>query len=371
VARALGTLAFLVAAAPSMAAPAPVPTKAPGSGPPFDAAVETGHRITFSVDTAPARDLLLLITHAPDGPGALRRLRAVKPIAAALAKEGLSTDDFFGRIVSATTGTPDELISSFAERAPTFLSVLDELDEDARSAAAREGRRVASVLPQSPAITAHFVLIPFLGIGGFDDVIAVPDDRGIALVSDLPRLTGDVSSPTSREIFLKVLRAAASEAWHSLFDANFRKPPAWPNDGSSDLDALLARTVEEGPPTLFLIPDEFFPISSLLEEPIARSFNRWNFVAESLLDPKKKKAEKEELIAETTRGEFWRRTAAIVGAQMTDGLIRVAGRDAYLRALAAGPRAVVSLYASSTKGTRLPMLSKPVKKALETRDPRS
>jgi hypothetical protein len=50
---------------------------------------------------------------------------------------------------------------------------------------------------------------------------------------------------------------------------------------------------------------------------------------------------------------------------MTDGLLRLAGRERFLAALAAGPRAVAALYVSATKGKGYPELSKPVRKALE------
>ena len=69
-----------------------------------------------------------------------------------------------------------------------------------------------------------------------------------------------------------------------------RKAPAWPpeTDKTLDFDTLLARTVAEGPGTLFLVPDEFFPLAPLLEEPIARNFGRWNKAAEVLLEGKLK-----------------------------------------------------------------------------------
>ncbi|MGA7991184.1 MAG: hypothetical protein WCC53_07130, partial [Thermoanaerobaculia bacterium] len=144
---------------------------------------------------------------------------------------------------------------------------------------------------------------------------------------------------------------------------------AWPADGEKalDFDALLARTVAEGPGTLFLVPDEFFPLSPLLEEPIARNFNRWNKAAELLLEGKLKEPQRQEMFANAGKGDFWQRYPAIVGAQMTDGLLRLVGREKFLAALAAGPRAVAALYVSATKGKGFPELGRPVKKALEAK----
>ena len=59
----------------------------------------------------------------------------------------------------------------------------------------------------------------------------------------------------------------------------------------------------------------------------------------------------------------------VVGAQITDALLRFAGRERYLSALEAGPRAVVSLYLGVMKGKRVPELSKAARRALEERAP--
>jgi hypothetical protein len=148
-----------------------------------------------------------------------------------------------------------------------------------------------------------------------------------------------------------------------------RRAPSWPDEKAADFDTLLARTAAEGPPTLFLIPDDFFPIVPLLEEPIGRAYTRWNRAADVLLEGKKKDSERQLLFAEAARGDFWTRYPAIVGVQMTDALLHFAGREKYLAALDAGPRAVVSLYLAVTKGKRVPELSKPARKALEAKRP--
>jgi len=184
----------------------------------------------------------------------------------------------------------------------------------------------------------------------------------------LAGLDPEEAAPEPREVLLKLLRGASAEAWRTLFDANVRRAPAWPgSEKALDFDTLLARTVAEGPGTLFLVPDEFFPLSPLLEEPIARDFGRWNKAAEILLEGTLKDAQRQDLFQNAGRGDFWQRYPAIVGAQMTDGLLRLAGREKFLAALAAGPRAVAALYVAATKGKGYPEFSKPVKKALEVR----
>lgn len=338
-------------------------------GPPFDLEAKTPHEIVFTIDAAPARDVLRLLTGAPEPTAALRRLKASVHAVQAIRAQELSPDDYYGKLVSAVAGTPDPLFTSFKTRSPYFASLLDEMEGEGPALAAVEARRVASILPTGTPVKARVVLVPFFAISGFAEIAAVRGDGEMVLAADLPRLVGDVATaPPPREILLKLLRGASAEAWRTLFDANVRKAPTWPeSEKALDFDALLARTVAEGPGTLFSVPDDFFPLSPLLEEPIARDFGRWNRAAEILLEGKLKETQRQDMLQKAGKGDFWQRYPAIVGAQMTDGLLRLAGREKFLAALAAGPRAVASLYVEATKGKGYPEFSKAVKKALETK----
>ena len=367
--RVLVLAAFVVGLAfRAFAASASAPASARVPGPPFDLAASTPHRLSFTIDTAPARDVIALLSGAPDAPATLRRLRASANATAAVRAEGLSPDDFYGRLVATIAGTPDPLLGTFIAKIPYFSRVLDALETEGRPAADIQGRRIASLLPTGTPVTATIVLVPFFQVSGFSEVVAVRDGGTLVLAADLPRLTGDLgSAPMPREMTLKMLRAAAAEAWRALFEAHVRKTPAWPDERAFDFDTLVARTVAEGPPTLFLIPDDFFPIVPLLEEPIARAYSRWNRAADVLIDGKRKLSDRQEIFSYAAKGDFWTRYPAIVGAQMTDALLIFAGRERYLTALEAGPRAVISLYLGVTKGKRVPELSKATRKALETK----
>ncbi|HVO49606.1 MAG TPA: hypothetical protein VMV60_01285 [Thermoanaerobaculia bacterium] len=338
-------------------------------GPPFDLGAKTPHEIVFTIDTQPARDVLGLLSGAPGPTAALRRLKASGHATQAIRAQSLSPDDYYGKLVAAVAGTPDPLFSSFIARGPFFAKLLDEMEGAGPALAAVEAKRVGSILPGATPVKARVVIVPFFAISGFAEIVAVNGGGEIVLAADLPRLVGDVSAaPEPREVLLKLLRGTSAEAWRALFESNVRKTPAWPgSEKALDFDALLARTVAEGPGTLFLVPDEFFPLSPLLGEPIARDFARWNRAAEILLDGKAKDAQRQEMFQNAGKGDFWQRYPAIVGAQMTDGLLRLAGRETFLAALAAGPRAVAALYVSATKGKGYPEFSKLVKKALEVK----
>jgi hypothetical protein len=211
------------------------------------------------------------------------------------------------------------------------------------------------------------VIVPFFSTAGFAEVAAVLDGDALYLVADLPKLGGDPASlAQENEVMVSLMRAVVAQAWRALFETTFKKPPRWPDEKTPDFDALLSRTVSDGPATLFLFPDEFSPIGSLLEEPIARSFLRWNRVVEVITDPKRKESDKRNAIGDPTKGDFWRRYGSIVGAAMTDTLLRRVGREKLIAALAEGPRAVANLYvAECAKDKKLPQLEAAAKKALE------
>lgn len=348
-------------------AAAPVP---PGAGPPIDLARPVVHDVTMSVDVAPARDVLTLLGGGAEASAALRRLRASRSFAVASSREGRNPEDVLGRLVSVAAGAPDPLLSGYARRAETFRRVLDAFETDGTPGAMLEARRIAALLPPGTPVTARLKVVPLFGLGGFDDVVAETDGETTWLFADLPRLAPEgPAEVVPREVVLSLLRSASAESFKRLF-APLRKAPVWPVAEGLDFPTLLARTVAEGPETLFLIPDEFFPIGAMFEEPIARSFERWNAAAATLLDPKaKEEARRAAFLSATTRGDFWSRHAAVVGAKVTETVLVRAGLERYHAALAAGPRAFAALYLEVTAKTKLPTFDKAVRRALEAAPP--
>lgn len=357
-------LALALAAAPE------APAARPPAGPPVDVSLPTPHDVRMGVDVGPARDVLVLLRGSADAPAALRRLRASRAFSLAFSRDGGNPEDLLGRLVSVAAGTPEPLLDGWARRAATFGKVLDALEAEGTPGGLVQARRIAALLPKGRAVSARLVIVPVFGLGGFDDVVAEEDGETTWLFADLPRLAPEGGAEVvPNEAVLSLLRAAAAESWKLLFGP-FRLPPGWPGETGPDFDTLLARTVNDGPELLFLFPDEFYPIGTMFEEPIGRSFARWNAVVETLLDPKTTAdARREAFLSVTTRGDFWRRHAAVVGARMTETLLVRAGTARFVEALAAGPRAVAALYVEVTRKTKEPALGKGAKKALETPRP--
>jgi hypothetical protein len=322
----------------------------------------------MTVEVGPARDVLALITGGADAPAALRRLRASRAVAVALSRAGGNPEDVFGRLVSVAAGAPDPLLSGYAKRAGVFAKLLDALEADGTALAMVQARRVAALLPPSPRVTARLRVVPLFALSGFDDVVVEEDGETTWLFADLPRLLPEGGADfVPREVVLGLLRSAGQASYGNLFRP-FRSSPAWSEAPSAGFDALLARTVAEGPATMFLFADEFYPLGTMFEEPIARSFGKWNEAAEALLDPKAtEEAKRKALAAVDSPGDFWSRHVAVVGAKVTETILQRAGNARFLEALAAGPRAVAELYLEVTRKTKEPAFGKAARRALEAR----
>lgn len=337
-------------------------------GPPLDLTRPPVHDVTMTVEVGPARDVLALITGGADAPAALRRLRASRAVSVALSRAGGNPEDVFGRLVSVAAGSPDPLLSGYAKRAPAFTKLLDALEADGTTLAMLQARRVAALLPSSPRVTARLRVVPLFALSGFDDVVVEEDGETTWLFADLPRLLPEGGTDfVPREVILGLLRSAGQASYEKLFRP-FRSSPTWNEAPSAGFDALLARTVAEGPATMFLFADEFYPLGTMFEEPIGRSFGKWNEAAEALLDPKAtEEAKRKALAAVDGPGDFWSRHVAVVGAKVTETILLRAGNARFLEALAAGPRAVASLYLEVTRKAKEPAFGKAARKALEAK----
>jgi len=334
-------------------------------GPPLKLADRTPHDLSMVVETTLARDLVTVLEGGTGAPEALRRLRASPTVGKALEAEKISSGQFFGRLVGTAAGTPDRVFTPLAASTDSLRTLLDAFDVDGKPAASVLGKRIALLLPPEPARRVRMTVVPFFGSSAFREIVPFRDVDDLWLFADLAlALEGGAASTVKRETVLKSLRGAAAEGWRALFDAGGRGK-GWEEAKNPGFDALLRQTVLEGPPTLFLVPDDFFPLDVVLGEPITRAFDRWNRAVALLADPKRSDLDRAKVLAEGRRGEFWGRFPAVAGLQIVDALLRLAGREAFLSALAAGPREVASLYVATTKKERLPQIGREARRELE------
>jgi hypothetical protein len=138
---------------------------------------------------------------------------------------------------------------------------------------------------------------------------------------------------------------------------------AWkrPNPALGPIEPLVQVVAQAGPVAIFGIEDSFFPLSTWLKEPMHRSLNDLNRMAERLTEAEADLDTRVALGAEIKRPDFMRRVAAPAGAYMEDGIIQTFGVDALRGVLAAGPVAFFREYDRATRQNKdLPSLSKDI-----------
>src|SRR5512140_1457889 len=223
----------------SVAAATPIPA----GGPPFAPGDQPVHEISMTVDTAPGRDLLVVLAGGPDAPPALRRLRASRPVLRVIEAAGLSVDQFFGRAVAVAAGTPDRVFSPIQAAPGGVRAILAAFDEDGPAAARTLGRRAALLVPAVPIRKIRVTIVPFFGLSSFREMTAFRDADDLWIIADLS-LQWNERGALPRETVLKVVRGAAAEAWRSLFDGGAGRS-GW--DSPRDPFAtLLRQTVLDG-----------------------------------------------------------------------------------------------------------------------------
>ena len=130
--------------------------------------------------------------------------------------------------------------------------------------------------------------------------------------------------------------------------------PAWAHRDPSlgELAPLFQLVTEHGPPSLFHVDENFFPLSVWLKEPMKRSIADLNRTAERLVESEKDLEKRMTLMTEIQRPEFAQRVAGPAGAFLCDGIIQNSGLDAFRAALAAGPKAFFTAYDQAQRKSR-------------------
>ena len=201
------------------------------------------------------------------------------------------------------------------------------------------------------------------GLAGLADHLAakLPDGTPV-LVVDLARVLGDVE-PASTNQVSRLVRLISGEAFRIAWAAYREGSPAWGRLPAAlgSLEPLVRVTAESGPVALYGIEESFFPLSTWLKEPMLRSVNDLNRMAERLIESEADLETRVSLSSEVKRPDFVRRVAGPAGAYMADGIAQISGVDGLRRTLAQGPVAFFRAYeAAGAKLKELPPFSKSV-----------
>jgi hypothetical protein len=339
--------------APPSAGPATAKYRAPYQAPPAGR-----HSIEIRVDSRAAHDLFAFLVHpAFDAEGA-KEIEALPAVRLSVQDSGRTLETFDHDLAAAfdeqTRSGVFDLHSIRVGRArwEGLLAALPSREADLARMAAE---RAAALLPADRPVSARLQVLLSFGLAGLaDHLIVVGPDGNEAMIVDLSRALGESASETVDNQIERLARLVAGEAFRQAWYNYRRESPAWAHRDPSlgELAPLFQLVTEQGPPSLFHVDENFFPLSVWLKEPMKRSIADLNRTAERLVESEKDLEKRMELMAEIQRPEFAQRVAGPAGAFLCDGIIQNSGLDAFRAALAAGPKAFFTAYDQAQRKSR-------------------
>jgi hypothetical protein len=360
----LAAAAARCASAPSTAGPAApaVPGKTPFSAPPAAA-----HEIRIAIDTRPAREILGALSRLKFESADVKVLEDMLPIELTIKDSGRPADVFERDFAAAWDPENRTAVFDFStirkekERWQTLLEAVASGKAELEKSSAS---RAAALLPGDRPIQTRLAVYITFGLSGLADhlVAATPDGTPVIIV-DLARALGEGDTGPATNQIPRLVRLISGEAYRIAWSAYREGSDAWkrPNPDLGPIDPLVQMVAQSGPVAIFSLEESFFPLSTWLKEPMQRSLNDLNRMAERLTEADADLDTRVALGAEIKRPEFMRRVAAPAGAYMEDGIIQTFGVDALRGALASGPTAFFREYDRATHQNKdLPPLAKDI-----------
>jgi len=339
--------------APPSAGPATAKFRAPYEAPPAGR-----HSIEIRVDSRAAHDLFAFLTRPAFDAEEAKAIEALPAVQLSVLDSGRSLETFDHDLAAAfdeqaRSGVFDlHPIRAGRARWEGLLAALPSREADLARMAAE---RAAALLPADHSVSARLQVLLSFGLAGLaDHLVVVGPDGNEAMIVDLSRALGESASETVDNQIERLARLVAGEAFRQAW-YNYRKEsPAWAHRDPSlgELAPLFQLVTEHGPPSLFHVDENFFPLSVWLKEPMKRSIADLNRTAERLVESEKDLEKRMELMAEIQRPEFAQRVAGPAGAFLCDGIIQNSGLDAFRAALAAGPKTFFTAYDQAQRKSR-------------------
>jgi Putative zinc dependent peptidase (DUF5700) len=334
---------------------------------PYLQTASTPHHLNVSIDLEAAREILSALDRDRPAPGDAAILAALPAVAWQIADSGRGEESFRRDFAQAFQEKPGALVfdlgSVRAER-QRWKIVLAACDSDQNAMRQQIAARAAVLLPTDVPVTARLDIYLSFGIAGLADHIVVRQETGHdAIVIDLARALSEQDQFPVEEKIDKIVRMSATELYRECWEIYRRTSPGWKTQSSlGPIDPLARSVAEEGPPALLLFNQDFFPLWKWLKEPMIRSIDQLNRLADRLSDPKIALDDRMEVLAEINRPQFRSQVGSVAGAFMADGIYETFGRQGYLDALAGGPAGFLAAYdRAARQNTALPPLSDAMK----------
>ena len=356
--RAVGVL-LLACACAARPGGSPAPPAPPSSARvAYEAPPAAPHAIEISIDERAAREILASLSRPrfeASDPKVLQDLPAVR----LAIEDSTRAPEVFERDFAAAF---DEQVRTsvfnfrtIRQEKEHWQPLLDAVASRQAEVARMSSRRAAALLPSDRAVAARLQVYLTFGIAGLADhlVLSGREGREIMIV-DLARALGESEAEPLESQLARLSRLIAGEAYRKAWVVYREGNPAWkavdPSLGT--LDILLRSVAEAGPPAVFTVDENFFPLAVWLKEPMRRSIGELNRTADRLAESQESLEKRMELTAEIRRGDFSRRLAGPAGAFLTDAIIQAKGVAALRAALEKGPKAYFEAYDSVAQGNR-------------------
>lgn len=339
--------------APPSAGPATARYRAPYEAPPAGR-----HSIEIRVDSRAAHDLFAFLTRQAFDAEEAKAIEALPAVRLSVQDSGRTLETFDHDLAAAfdeqaRSGVFDlHPIRAGRARWEGLLAALPSREADLARMAAE---RAAALLPADRSVSARLQVLLSFGLAGLaDHLVVVGPDGNEAMIVDLSRALGESASETVDNQIERLARLVAGEAFRQAWYNYRRESPAWAHRDPSlgELAPLFQLATEQGPPSLFHVDENFFPLSVWLKEPMKRSIADLNRTAERLVESEKDLEKRMALMTEIQRPEFAQRVAGPAGAFLCDGIIQNSGLDAFRAALAGGPKVFFTAYDQAQRKSR-------------------
>jgi hypothetical protein len=352
--------------------PAPVPGTTSGR-PPYDEPPAAAHEVSIRLDLRAAREILAALSAAKVDPTEIGRIEALPAVKAAIEDSGRGAE-VFGHDLAASfeeEGRPTVFdfrqIRTDRSKWQQLLSALSMAENEVTT---KSARRAASLLPADHVVAVRLPIYFSFGLPGRAEYLSIPSsgEGGRALVVDLARVLADSASSSIPGQIDRLSRLIAGEAFRRGWETYRAVSPAWQRKDASlgPLEPLLRAVAEAGPPALYNVDENFFPLAVWLREPMRDSIDELNRIAERLVSSEADLDARVETATEVKRPDFGAKVAGPAGSFLADGTAQTLGVPALRTAMAGGPRTFFEAYdqAQQKRGKELIPLARAIRELL-------
>ena len=366
-------LLLLLAATGACASGAGKPASAPASttGAPYDAAPAAAHTIDLQVDVRAAREILESLSRPRFDPQDAKLLEDLPAVRLAI-QDSTRTPEVFERDFAAAFDEKSRAsvfdFHTIRQERDRWAVLLEAVVSREKDLVRMATRRAAALLPGDRAVSAKVRVYFSFGLAGLADHLVLESSGGQdIMVVDLARALGETTGEPLDSQISRLSRLAAGEAFRQAWAIYRRDSPAWSvRPETAPIDLLLHSVAEAGPPAIFAVDENFFPLSVWLKEPMKRTIDELDRRAERFARAQESLEMRMELTTELRRPEFGRQLAGPAGAYLVDAIIQTSGLDALRAALKNGPKAFFQAYQKVCQADKsLPVLAHSITERLK------